>query len=45
MKVADFSERVLAIRHRRFYGGTMCSYMFKFPLDARPGDQIEANVT
>jgi len=23
----------------------MCSYMFKFPLDARPGDMIEAKVT
>ena len=45
MKVADFSERVVAIRHRKFKGGAMCSYMFKFPLDARPGDFIEAKVT
>jgi hypothetical protein len=45
MKVADFSERVVAIKHRKFKGGPMCSYMFKFPLDARPGDMIEAKVT
>ena len=45
MKVADFTERVVAIKHRLFKGGYMCSYMFKFPLDARPGDIIEATVT
>jgi len=45
MKVADFSERVVAIKHRLFKDGYMCSYMFKFPLDARPGDTIEASVS
>ena len=45
MKVADFSERVVAIKNKQFKGGYMCSYMFKFPLDARPGDIIEANVS
>ena len=45
MKVADFTERVVAIKHSKFMGGNMCSYMFKFPLDARPGDMIEATVT
>ena len=45
MKVADFSERVVAIKHRKFKDGFMCSYMFKFPLDARPGDLIEATIT
>ena len=45
MKVADFAEREVAIRNRLFKGGYMCSYMFKFPLDARPGDVIQAKVT
>lgn len=45
MKVADFNKRIVSIANKNFKGGYMCSYMFKFPLDARPGDKIEAKVT
>ena len=45
MKVADFSEKTIGIKHKNYKGGYICSYMFKFPLDARPGDVIQAKVT
>jgi len=35
----------LALNNKAYKGGAMCSYWFKWPLDARPGDGILVSIT
>ena len=45
MKVTSFKDKSLNISDAKYKAGTICSYWFKYPLDARPGDIVQIDLS